>query len=109
MHAASQGTASKAHPVLSGDNFWNLACTTSVHNAGVKYAGCSQKAADPALCACRIWNHRRQECVLKRQLTDDPVDLSMHCSGLMLLIAYSDRLQLLYILRCVHICQQLTI
>ena len=48
---------------------------------------------------CRIWNHRRQECVLKRQLTDDPVDLSLHCSGLMLLIAYSDRLQLLYILR----------
>ncbi|DBB08551.1 TPA: WD repeat-containing protein 49 [Trebouxia sp. C0006] len=47
----------------------------------------------------RIWNHRRQECVLKRQLTDDPVDLSLHCSGLMLLIAYSDRLQLLYILR----------
>ena len=48
---------------------------------------------------CRIWNHRRQECVLKRLLTDDPVDLSLHCSGLMLLIAYSDRLQLLYILR----------
>ncbi|KAL0041539.1 hypothetical protein WJX79_006848 [Trebouxia sp. C0005] len=47
----------------------------------------------------RIWNHRRQECVLKRLLTDDPVDLSLHCSGLMLLIAYSDRLQLLYILR----------
>ncbi len=51
---------------------------------------------------CRIWNHRRQECVLKRQLTDDPVDLSLHCSGLMLLIAYSDRLQLLYILRYAH-------
>ncbi len=48
---------------------------------------------------CRIWNHRRQECVLKRLLTDDPVDLSLHCSGLTLLIAYSDRLQLLYILR----------
>ncbi len=36
---------------------------------------------------------------MKRQLADDPVDLSVHCSGLMLLIAYGDRLQLLYILR----------
>lgn len=48
---------------------------------------------------CRIWNHRRQECVLKRQLTDDPVDLSMHCSGLTILIAYSDKVQMQYILR----------
>lgn len=37
---------------------------------------------------------------MKRQLIDDPVDLSLHCTGLVLLIAYSDRLQLLYILRC---------
>ena len=50
-------------------------------------------------CPCRIWNHHRQECVLKRQLTDDPVDLSMHCSGLTILIAYSDKVQMLYILR----------
>lgn len=48
---------------------------------------------------CRIWNHRRQECVLKRQLTDDPVDLSVHCSGLTILIAYNDKVQMLYILR----------
>lgn len=49
--------------------------------------------------ACRIWNHHRQACVLKRQLTDDPVDLSVHCSGLTILIAYSDKVQMLYILR----------
>ena len=51
------------------------------------------------LLVCRIWNHRRQECVLKRQLTDDPVDLSVHCSGLTILIAYSDKVQMQYILR----------
>lgn len=51
------------------------------------------------LYACRIWNHHRQACVLKRQLTDDPVDLSVHCSGLTILIAYSDKVQMLYILR----------
>ena len=37
--------------------------------------------------------------MLKRQLTDDPVDLSVHCSGLTILIAYSGKVQMLYILR----------
>ena len=78
----------------------NVLCTLPFHHM-VPQSGCfrEQLNSDSWLHICRIWNHHRQECVLKRQLTDDPVDLSVHCSGLTILIAYSDKVQMLYILR----------
>lgn len=63
------------------------------------FASVASRQLSMLVFACRIWNHHRQACVLKRQLTDDPVDLSVHCSGLTILIAYSDKVQMLYILR----------
>ena len=78
-----------------------LACTVKSAQAVLVciWAASGARQLSMLVYACRIWNHHRQACVLKRQLTDDPVDLSVHCSGLTILIAYSDKVQMLYILR----------
>ena len=49
---------------------------------------------------CRLWNYVTQKCIMKRQLSDDPISIALHCTGLMLLTAFSDRVKLEFILRC---------
>ena len=52
----------------------------------------------------RLWNYATQECILKRQLADDPLDIALHCTGLMLLTAFSDRVRLEFVLRYATSC-----
>ena len=53
----------------------------------------------------RLWNYATQECILKRQLADDPLDIALHCTGLMLLTAFSDRVRLEFVLRYETSCK----
>ncbi|KAK9816472.1 hypothetical protein WJX72_000711 [[Myrmecia] bisecta] len=47
----------------------------------------------------RVVDYQRKTMVLQQTLTDDPLSVALHPSGFMLLIGYSDRLRLYYLVK----------
>ena len=54
------------------------------------------------MCLCRLWSFSKRQLVLDKQLADDPLCVSLHPTGFMMLIGCVDRLRLYFVVRSVQ-------
>ena len=63
---------------------------------------CESSSPLQVLCLCRLWSFSKRQLVLDKQLADDPLCVSLHPTGFMMLIGCVDRLRLYFVVRSVH-------